>query len=178
MAQTKIKIGQTDVADSTTTLTNKTLTNPTINFTDKAVAQNVRCSVYLGTASSGITNASFTKIDFDTELYDTGGDFDTANSRFVAPVSGYYLVNMNVTWTTVTADKYYSCAIYVNGSRVEKTWNFTHSSVASFLSNGVSAVVYVGSGQYIEGYVYHAAGVNTPVVRADRTGIDIMLLST
>jgi len=169
----------TKVVDLATaqTLTNKTLTNPTINFTDKNITMNVKCAVTLGTDQNNITATTFTRVLFDTEVYDTGSDFDTVNHRFTAPVSGYYLVNLGISWSSPVADTYYSCAVYVNGTRVDRTWSFFHASAINFLTSSVSAVVYVAAGQYIEGYVYHTGGADTPDLRSGRTYMDITLLS-
>ena len=169
----------TKVVDLATaqTLTNKTLTNPTINFTDKNITMNVKCAVYLGIEQLNILDNTHTKILFDTEVYDTGSDFDTTNKRFTAPVTGYYLVNLGISWSSPVADTYYSCAVYVNGTRVDRTWSFFHASAINFLTSNVSAVVYVAAGQYIEGYAYHAGGADTPDLRSERTSMDITLIS-
>lgn len=47
-------------------------------------------SVYRNAALNS-ASATFTKVNFDTKLYDTSGNFDAiTNFRFTAPVSGFY----------------------------------------------------------------------------------------
>lgn len=81
-------VGDTD----TQTLTNKTLTNPTINYTDKTIVTNVKSRAYRSTNQS-VNSGSLTKVQLDTESFDVGSDFDNAtNYRFTAPVTGYYAI--------------------------------------------------------------------------------------
>jgi hypothetical protein len=170
MGQTKIREGQL----------NTTFTNPTINFTDKAVTQNVMCKVRLSANQDNLTDTIYTKVLLDTELYDIGGDFDTTNKRFVAPVTGYYQVNAKVTFKDPVADKRVGLAIYVNGSAYETYLN--HTSSTSYAYASISSLCYVTSGQYIELYAVVYAGANTVDIygngsAADSTGMDIRLVS-
>jgi len=49
---------------------------------------------YLSADQSGVPNATFTKINFNTKEFDTNGCFDNAtNYRFTPNVPGYYLFN-------------------------------------------------------------------------------------
>jgi hypothetical protein len=47
-------------------------------------------------ASSTIVNNTWTDIQFATERFDTGGDFNSATGIFTAPVTGKYQINYNV----------------------------------------------------------------------------------
>ena len=50
--------------------------------------------VTLGTQMSNISNspASFTTVEFDTEVFDQNSDFNTTNYTFTAPVTGRYFI--------------------------------------------------------------------------------------
>ena len=48
------------------------------------------------TVSAAATVAAYTKFNFNTRIYDTSSNFDTANNRFVAPVAGFYLFTANI----------------------------------------------------------------------------------
>ena len=39
-----------------------------------------------------LTNATYTKITVNTEIVDSGGNFDTSNNRFIAPATGIYFI--------------------------------------------------------------------------------------
>jgi len=119
---------------------------------------------YLSANQENLVDQAYTKVLLNAENYDVSADFDTANSRFVAPVTGYYQVNALVSWvsSSVIADKTYMSLIYVNGAEYSRAYN--HSSLASILGCPISDVVYAQAGQYIELYARHVAGANTPDV--------------
>lgn len=136
-----------------------------------------KCYVYLSADQTDITDTTFTKINFDTELYDVGTDFDTTNHRFTAPATGYYQVDLNIEWTQTADAHYYGGAIYVNQAMYGKCRSFGHASHVGFVSAHVSAVVYAVAGQYIEGYAYCAHGANTADVNDAGTYMSIHFLS-
>ena len=82
---------QTELTSGTYTMANKTLTNPTINFTDKAVVQNVKFRAYPSAAQT-VATGGFVNAVLDQESFDTGSDFNTTTYAFTAPVTGYYLL--------------------------------------------------------------------------------------
>ena len=48
---------------------------------------------YVGTTQNNIATGSDLTINYDTEVWDLGNDFDISNKTFVAPVSGKYMFN-------------------------------------------------------------------------------------
>ena len=67
----------------TQTLTNKTLTNPSIS-------QSVKFKVTKTSDQNNVSNNDV--VVWDSEDYDTGDDFDLANNKFVVPITGYYII--------------------------------------------------------------------------------------
>jgi hypothetical protein len=127
--------------------------------TEKVLNVQSKCRAYLNGAQDNMTDSTPTKILLETESYDIGADFDTANSRFVAPVSGYYLICGGVGYKNIVTDKRYFAMPYVNGSVVAYSIN-----TAAVTGNNIvaySIVEYVAAGQYIELYGQAVCGVNT-----------------
>ena len=77
--------------------------NPTVNFTDKAVTQNVSFMSRLS-GNFAMATSTFTLIPFATELWDIGGDYTntSGNYKFTAPVAGYYLVQLQLAYMAAT----------------------------------------------------------------------------
>lgn len=108
-------------------------------------------SAYLGASTQSVSAATYTKVQINTEEFDTASAYDNAtNYRFTPQVAGYYQVNGCI-YATATAMTYIQTAIYKNGSRYKNTLSSSQSG-----SNGssmVSAVVYLnGSTDYVELY--------------------------
>ena len=117
-------------------------------------------------ASQDISNVTWTKIAFNTDVYDTDSTFDTSNYRFTPAVAGKYVFTLQVTLDDVPDQKEIYLKIYKNGSAeststtrlrvsgLEKTSSFCHWSDTS------------DADDYYEAYIYHNIG-STQDVRHD-----------
>jgi len=73
-------------------------------------------SVYASTDQTPSTGV-WTKINYNTKIFDTNTNFSTANSSFTPTVAGYYQMNSFVTFSSQTAtNSDVLLAIYKNGS--------------------------------------------------------------
>ena len=111
-------------------------------------------SAYASSATS-LSNGAFTKITFDTELFDTNNNF--ASNRFTPTVAGYYQLNSAVSlgaWVaTVTV-----IMIYKNGSELLR--GTVNANTSASIANVVSGLVYAnGSTDYFEIYGYQNSGI-------------------
>jgi hypothetical protein len=109
--------------------------------------------------SSGqaISSLTYTKLNFDTELFDTNNNF--SSSRFTPTVAGYYKINAACNMSGQTTGGLY-IQVYKNGS------GFHGGNIAAGSSLGtaalVSCLVYLnGSTDYIEIYVYDSGSFTT-----------------
>lgn len=103
-------------------------------------------SVYLGTNQS-LTAATFTKLQINTEEFDTNSNYDTSTYRFTPTVAGYYQVSGGY---SLTAQGVPFVAVYKNGARW-KDGAYTFNSNAFVIS--MSCLVYLnGSTDYVELY--------------------------
>jgi len=143
----------TDTA--TQTLTNKTITSPTITGASITVASTAApaFSAYRSTTQS-LANASFTKVQCDTEEFDTNSNYDnTTNYRFTPTVAGYYQVSGSVAGAAAYAQLLAS--IYKNGSEFKR--GNQAGSAGAYLFQ--AALIYLnGSTDYVELYAYQQSG--------------------
>ena len=154
MPLTKIKsLGITDgtiVGDdinSTFNLTGKTVTLPA----GTAGVNTPTFLAYLSTSQS-ISNNTWTKVNFETEEFDTGNCYNNSSSyRFTPTTSGKYYIFSSIRTSTTNN----SAAIYKNGS-VIKLNNLVYSGDGSnFVYTLASAN---GSSDYFEIYAIHSYG--------------------
>jgi hypothetical protein len=114
-------------------------------------------SVYRNSAQS-IANSTYTKIQLDTENFDTANCFDsTTNYRFTPTVAGYYQINglvcMGGSTLSITGS-----AIYKNGS-IYCGGSVAPNNVLLGGNSGVSSLIYFnGSTDYVELYVWQGSG--------------------
>jgi hypothetical protein len=114
------------------------------------------------TLSSGTT----TKIQFQTEEWDTNNNFDNAtNYRFTPTVAGYYQVNAAINANFLAGEV--ALYIYKNGNPY-KIVNDTQTT-ALYTVAGTTLVSLNGSTDYIEVYLYTQTGVTINVSSAQRT---------
>jgi hypothetical protein len=105
-------------------------------------------------AAQAVTGGVYTKITFDTELWDTNSNF--ASSRFTPTVAGYYQITGTCQPAGTAALGPY---IAKNGSVVVYG---TSTAVLSYGIANMSALVYCnGSTDYIEFFCYFSATLNT-----------------
>ena len=115
-------------------------------------------SAYRGTSSQSISNATYTKVQINTEEFDTASCFDpTTNFRFTPTTAGYYQVSGSVNYDPAAAGKFF-CTIYKNGTNY-KSGTAVPFVATQFLGAGVSALVYLnGSTDYVELYTFQSSG--------------------
>ena len=105
-----------------------------------------------------LINGTFTKVTFDTEVFDTNNNF--ASSRFTPTVAGYYQLNSTVT-IQATGSFYMLNSVFKNGS------SFAEGCIASgnasaYNRGSVSTIVYAnGTTDYFEIYSAMNCGSNT-----------------
>lgn len=172
-------VGTTD----TQTLTNKTLTNPTLNMGDSMPSTNVRARAYLSADQLKLTDDSYNTIRFDTTAYDSGSDYDTTNHYFVCPVTGYYFVGAAIELDNAIADKRYVLRLYnnaVGGSTY--AFNGGQTSIASKTFLNLTGVFYFEANDQVALSCYPVSvGGNTVDINGGNSAnsyISIHLLST
>jgi hypothetical protein len=116
-------------------------------------------SAYASSIQS-ITNATFTKVTFGTEDFDTNSNF--ASSTFTPTVAGYYQLNTSCMFTSTLVCQRRVISIYKNGSAYARLIDSSISTPSgeNDIASG-SIIVYAnGSTDYFEVYIY-LAGTGT-----------------
>ena len=117
-------------------------------------------NVYRGTSSQSITQNTYTKVQFNTETFDTDNCFDsTTNYRFTPTLAGKYQINL-VGLLSQSAASRTIWVLYKNGSAYCRIIDGTPGA-ASTSQSGAIIVDMNGSTDYLEMYVYSAAATTT-----------------
>ena len=143
-----------------TLLAPSTSTNRTINLPDSngtilttataGVPVNGPAFSAYQSSSQSVSNATFTKIQFQTEQFDTSSAFDNAtNYRFTPLVAGYYQVTLSIQTANIIN---ILGALYFNGSSIATSVGVPITAVTN-PTIVITKLVYMnGSTDYIEIY--------------------------
>lgn len=125
--------------------------------------------VYRGTSSQSITQNTYTKVQWNTESFDTDGCFDSStNYRFTPTLAGKYQINL-VGLLSQSAASRTIWVLYKNGSAYCRIIDGTPGA-ASTAQSGAIIVDMNGSTDYLEMYVYSAAATTTVDVLTSGAG--------
>jgi hypothetical protein len=103
-----------------------------------------------------VTAATWTRIEFTNEIFDTNNNFDTGTFRYTPTVAGQYLVLLHV-YCNSTSTSICAASIYKNGVNFNQSNSVPSSSTDSFAT--VSAIVEMnGTTDYLEAYAYNWTG--------------------
>jgi len=122
-----------------------------------AASATVACYAY--TDSQSLANAVSTKIQFSSEHFDVGTDFDSStNYRFTAPSAGKYLVitSMSCADSQMTTDDHFQIELRKNGSMVlYQNWS---TSTTMRVQNVASRILDLSANDYLEAFGYQSSG--------------------
>ena len=101
------------------------------------------------------STSSYTKVQMNTEVFDTNGNYDpTTNYRFTPTVAGYYFVTIQIAWVSTVVSP--SNAIYKNGSIYSSRYD--QGSLTNFYQSHSQLIYLNGSTDYIENYAQISSG--------------------
>jgi len=111
-------------------------------------------SAYLASGQT-ITASTFTKVQINTEEFDTNSNYDNAtNYRFTPTVAGYYQVNGSIRYDASTTPTRCIVSIYKNGAEFKRGNDLGNNSTEAIVS---TLVYFNGSTDYIELWAYISA---------------------
>ena len=120
-------------------------------------------------ANQGISDATDTKVQFDTETFDTDSCYDnSSNYRFTPTTAGKYYVYARIQSDAQAAANFSQAQIkiYKNGSRAAQTqMNMNNNNPENIGVNVFNIMDMNGSSDYLEIYAYIDDTSSTPTIR-------------
>ena len=144
-------------------VTSAKITDGTIAVGDLATGINTpACQVYMSANMTSLGNDTLTKLEFDTEDFDTDSAYDTTNKKFTVPANkgGKYLINA-CAYVAAGVDMYTQIHIYKNGSSIAYNYNHGSASAGGSVSNNITRIITLAAADYIEFYVATNASTRT-----------------
>jgi len=123
-------------------------------------------SAYMS-ANQTITTATWTKLNLNTEEFDTNSCYNNSTYRFTPTVAGYYQVNGKVVYDPIETGKITIVSIYKNGSRYKDGSRGMNSVGGTGVASMASSIVYFnGTTDYVELYAYNSNTTSASAVGA------------
>ena len=118
-------------------------------------------------STQSISSGTVTKVTWDTENYDIGGNF--ASDKFTAPIAGKYHMNALVTMSTITAGAGIGLIWYKNGS-VFRSGYHQSTEINITFSLQSSGIFDLSVSDYLEVYVFQGSGSNETIGETNNVG--------
>ncbi len=132
------------------------------SVTTQNVADVTPAFLVLMDADQTLTTNTWTKLELDTETYDTDNAFDTSTYRFTVPTgeAGKYLFTYASGSDTLSNSTHAAVRLYKNGTELDITFvrSYPNSSTGSYPHK--SCVLDLAAADYIELYGQHTKGSN------------------
>ncbi len=108
---------------------------------------------------SGIASTTFTKIEFNAELFDIGSGFNTSTNTYTIPEAGKYLFYFQVRKSNYRTDRNL-LEIRLNGSGIR---DLEHGSYSNYGAVTGSFVRQFSANDTINAYLYQDSGSNQSI---------------
>lgn len=109
-------------------------------------------------ATTSMSSGTWTKVTFQTEVFDTNSNYDATNSKFQPTIAGYYQISCSVAVANNCQSQvgfYKTGSVFMYGGYQGATSNYGAT---------LSGLIYLnGSTDYVEVYFYTGATGNSSV---------------
>ncbi len=114
-------------------------------------------------ADQTLTTNTWTKLELDTETYDTDSAFDTSSYKFTVPsgAAGKYLFIYASGSDTLSSSTHAAIRLYKNGSALDLTFSRSYPNSSTGGYPHKSCVLDLAAADYIELYGQHTKGSNS-----------------
>ena len=153
-------------------VTSKAIADSRLGFLTNAQSG---CWILKSATTQTVATATETKIQFDNESYDLGGEFDpTTNYRFTSTNGGFYIISLSIYFNSVVNT--ITLSTKRNGNIVGQT--SISPATVNYQTAGTTHIVRLTAGQYLEFYVTHTKGSDANIWHGAGTYVGIQKLAS
>ncbi len=110
-------------------------------------------------ANQVIANATYTKVEIDTEVIDTDSKYDVSNYRFTPTEAGYYVMGGHLRFDSNSTSNDTRIRLDKNGS----VYYQIVKRMENVFSISINQIMYLDSDDYAELLCYHSRGSNMTI---------------
>lgn len=115
------------------------------------------CLVTRASAQS-IPSGSFTKVAFDTKIFDTNNNYNTSNNRFLPTVAGYYQISLQISIAVPSIVGTVAMQLQKNGSNILEQYQTVANVANAYMPTGNKLVFMNGTTDFLEVYGFQNTG--------------------
>lgn len=123
----------------------------------------VQCAFLVHTTGQSVNHATFTVVQWNSEVYDIGGDFDTSTYIFTAPISGIYTLSSSLMIDSLGDAKRGLVQLQKNGSNFLRGSDVTLGATND-MSATISATIKLDQADQITIAAYHTHGATRNII--------------
>jgi hypothetical protein len=147
--------------------------SPSINTDVTAISNPYKFSAYIA-ATQTLTDGVYTKVNFNTERFDTNSNFDsTTNYRYTAPVNGFYQISTTLSINGTAGTLAASIAmIYKNGVAILNDTSYPNNGLGQSANQNhtLSQLIQLSASDYLEIFAYADVTSSTGNITAGAAG--------
>jgi hypothetical protein len=121
----------------------------------------------IGSDQGSVANGTETKLNYDTEIFDSDGTYDTSNKRFTPAVAGKYFCTYAFrTLDELDDGEYAQGYFYKNGSAISPDMGFQRSyspATNQVVTVANSMIIELDADDYVEIYMLHNEGTSITI---------------
>lgn len=135
------------------------------------------CRVWLS-ANQSMPSTAWTKVEVDTVEFDTTGDWDAGNLRYVASEAGYYIACLGLYYVNIPNAKEVQGIVKITGAYHSPYSRLSSGAVADYLIT-LNDIIHLDVNDWVEIWGFHTSGANRDVKGAGiyRTWMSLHKLS-
>jgi hypothetical protein len=107
-------------------------------------------SAYMGSDQNSVADATWTKVNMNTEFFDSDGKYDTSNYRFTPTVAGKYMFGASLYYNSSNTMETGEIGFYKNGSKLL----YASNDVNDDNKHQLTGIIDLDTDDYVELYAY------------------------
>ena len=154
MANGTLKVSNIETSSGSGTITigqsGETVNIPSGTTVSGAGANTPGFSAYMGSDQNSVADATWTKVNMNTEFFDSDGKYDTSNYRFTPTVAGKYMFGASLYYNSSNTMETGEIGFYKNGTKLL----YASNDVDNDNKHQLTGIIDLDTDDYVELYAY------------------------
>jgi hypothetical protein len=119
------------------------------SITSGAIANTPAFSAYMNADQNGVSDNTWTKVNMNTEYFDSDGKYNTSTYRFTPTIAGKYMFGASLFWDSGSTMGATEIGFYKNGTKILYAGN----NIGNDNKHQLTGIIDLDTDDYVELYV-------------------------